>query len=401
MSHPEVRKRSEILAFLRNALGVLALVAASTALHAQTGTLTGRVTDASNDQPLAGVQIRLGSTLQGAVSREDGTYRLQATPGTYPVRAARIGFATRTDSVTINAGETVTRDFALVSMILNLDPSVIIGSRATDRTVLEAPVAIDVISSDDIRSTGLTETSQIIQMLAPSLNFPRPSVNDGTDHVRPATLRGLGPDQTLVLINGKRRHTTALVHVNQSVGRGSTSVDLNAIPANSIERIEILRDGAAAQYGSDAIAGVINIVLKSTAQTAVSASYGQVRSTPDGGPTYKDGTVKQFDANFGRVIGADGFFHIAGEIRDREKTNRARVDISTQCLTSPAPTPGCVDVPAGADRYDPDLLQSWQGDPETQDFVVMLNSEIPILNASRLYAFGGYSARDGTAPGFF
>src|SRR5688572_23610107 len=126
MSHPEVRKRSEILAFLRHALGVLALVAASTALHAQTGTLTGRVTDASNDQPLAGVQIRLGSTLQGAVTREDGTYRLQATPGTYEMRAARIGFATRVDTVTITAGETVNRNFSLVEMVLNLDPSVVI-----------------------------------------------------------------------------------------------------------------------------------------------------------------------------------------------------------------------------------------------------------------------------------
>jgi iron complex outermembrane receptor protein len=385
-------------AFVKRMLGVLPLVAIATALQAQTGTLTGRVTDAANNQPLAGVQIRLGSTSQGAVTREDGTYRLQATPGTYEVRAARIGFATRTDTVRISAGETVNRDFALAGMTLNLDPSVIIGSRATERTVLEAPVAIDVISSDDIRSTGLTETSQIIQMLAPSLNFPRPSVNDGTDHVRPATLRGLGPDQTLVLINGKRRHTTALVHVNQSVGRGSTSVDLNAIPANAIERIEILRDGAAAQYGSDAIAGVINIVLKTTPQTAVSGTYGQVRSHPDGGPTYKDGTVKQFDANFGRVFRDDGFFHIAGEIRDRERTNRARVDISTQCL---AGTAGCQNVPAGTDRFDTDFLQSWQGDPETQDFLLFLNSEFPIMTASRVYAFGGYSARDGTAPGFF
>ena len=379
-------------------VGLLPLLALATAVEAQTGIITGRVTDGANNQPLAGVQIRLGTTLQGAVTREDGTYRLQATPGTYEMRAARIGYATRLESVTITAGETVTRDFALTAMLLNLDPSVVIGSRATDRTVLEAPVAIDVISAADIRSTGLTETSQIIQMLAPSLNFPRPSVNDGTDHVRPATLRGLGPDQTLVLINGKRRHTTALVHVNQSVGRGSTSVDLNAIPANAIERIEILRDGAAAQYGSDAIAGVINIILKSTAQNAVSGTYGQVRSSPEGGPTYKDGTVKQFDANFGRVIRDNGFFHIAGEIRDRERTNRARVDTSLQCF---ATTPLCQNVPATADRYDPDLLQSWQGDPETQDFGVFLNTEIPIRSASRFYAFGGYSARDGTAPGFF
>src|SRR5688572_15017489 len=125
MSNPVVRRGAAPLAFLQRALVALSFLATATALHAQTGTLTGRVTDGSNSQPLAGVQIRLGSTLQGAVTREDGTYRLQATPGTYAVRAARIGFGTRTDTVTISAGETVNQDFVLTSMVLNLDPSVI------------------------------------------------------------------------------------------------------------------------------------------------------------------------------------------------------------------------------------------------------------------------------------
>ena len=378
---------------------LLAPLLIATALPAQqTGTLTGRVTEAANGTPLAGVQVRLVGTVQGAVTREDGTYRIQVPPGSYTVRAIRIGYATSTDSVIIDAGQTVTRDFVLVEMLLNLDQVVVTGSRATDRTVLEAPVAIDVISSAEIRSTGLTETSQIIQMLAPSLNFPRPSVNDGTDHVRPATLRGLGPDQTLVLINGKRRHTTALVHVNQSVGRGSTSVDLNAIPASAIERIEILRDGAAAQYGSDAIAGVINIILKSSEQTSVSATLGQVRSSPQEGVEYRDGMVRQFDTNIGRLFRSDGFFHISGEYRDRERTNRARVDVSTQCF---ADAPNCSNVPAGTSLYDQRLVQSWSGDAETQDWMTFLNTEIPFDNGLRLYGFGGYSRRDGTAAGFF
>src|ERR671917_1687651 len=127
----------------------------------------------------------------------------------------------------------------------------------------DAPVPVDVLTAADIQATGLTETAQIIQRLAPSVNFPRATISDGTDHVRPATLRGLGADQVLVLVNGKRRHTSALVNVNGSIGRGQAAVDLNAIPASMIDRIEVLRDGAAAQYGSDAIAGVINIVLKS------------------------------------------------------------------------------------------------------------------------------------------
>ena len=122
------------------------------------------------------------------------------------------------------------------------------------------------VTNAQIESAPSTETNQIIQKVAPSFNFPRPTLSDGTDSVRPATLRGLGPDQVLVMVNGKRRHVAALVNVNGTVGRGSAGVDLNAIPASAIDSVEILRDGAAAQYGSDAIAGVLNLVLKSDAQ---------------------------------------------------------------------------------------------------------------------------------------
>ena len=385
------------IAFPLIALALVSLSAVDE-LHAQTGTLTGRVTDAADGSPLGGVQIRLVGTVQGAVTRDDGTYRVQVAPGSYTVRAIRIGYGTTTDSVVIDAGQTVTRNFVLAEVLLSLDQVVVTGSRATDRTVLEAPVAIDVISSQEIRNTGLTETSQIIQALAPSLNFPRPSVNDGTDHVRPATLRGLGPDQTLVLINGKRRHTTALVHVNQSVGRGSTSVDLNAIPAAAIERIEILRDGAAAQYGSDAIAGVINIILKSSEQTSISGTYGQVFSSPRDGVEFRDGLVRQFDTNIGRIFRGDGFFHVSGEFRDRERTNRARTDTSVQCLSG---STTCSEVPTGVSPYDMSYRQSWSGDAETRDWLGFLNTEVPLDNGIRLYGFGGYSKREGTAAGFF
>lgn len=394
---PRATLRSCRAAFWQ-ALVVLAFLTVASVVQAQTGVLTGRVTDAVGGAPIGGVQIRLVGTVQGALTRDDGTYRVQAAPGSYTVRAIRIGYGTSTGPVTIEAGQTVTRDFVLSEMLLNLDQVVVTGSRATDRTVLEAPVAIDVISSAEIRSTGLTETSQIIQMLAPSLNFPRPSVNDGTDHVRPATLRGLGPDQTLVLINGKRRHTTALVHVNQSVGRGSTSVDLNAIPAAAIERIEILRDGAAAQYGSDAIAGVINIILKSADQTSVSATYGQIWSEPRKGVEYRDGMVRQFDANIGRQFRSDGFFHVSGEFRDRERTNRARVDSTPQCF---AGSTTCTEIPDGTNIYDEGLRQSWSGDAETRDWMGFVNTELPLDNGIRLYGFGGYSMRDGRAAGFF
>ena len=140
----------------------------------------------------------------------------------------------------------------------DVDPQsaiIVTGTRRVDRTVADSPVPIDVISSEALSQSGFTETNRLLRELVPSFNFPQPSITDGTDVIRPATLRGLSPDQTLVLINGKRRHTTALLNINGSVGRGSAAVDINLIPSIALSRVEVLRDGAAAQYGSDAIAG--------------------------------------------------------------------------------------------------------------------------------------------------
>ena len=379
----------------------LPLVVGPTVVGAQTGTVTGRVSDASSAAPVAGALVTAIGTPRTSTTREDGTYRLLVNAGVHVLRVNRIGYAPGFDTVTVAAGATVTQDFALVSAPIGLDQVVVTGTRATDRTVLEAPVPIDVLSAAEIRETGHTETSQVIQMLAPSINFPRPSVNDGTDHIRPATLRGLGPDQTLILVNGKRRHTTALVHVNQSVGRGSTSVDLNAIPVSAIERIEILRDGAAAQYGSDAIAGVINIILKSGVQTSLSSSIGRSFSEFEGlggSASYDDGRVVQVDGNFGRAIRGDGFFHLSGEFRDRERTNRTRVDTTVQCIAGDV---RCSEIPDGTSIYDEGIRQSWAGDSESRDFGFFLNSELPLSPNVRLYGFGGFGMRDGLAAGFF
>ena len=139
---------------------------------------------------------------------------------------------------------------------------------------------IDVLGQDAIENSGQTETNRILNDLVPSFNFPQPSITDGSDAIRPATLRGLSPDQTLVLVNGKRRHVSALLNINGTVGRGSAAVDLNLIPGIAINRVEILRDGAAAQYGSDAIAGVINIQLKNTNHGGrASVTWGEYLTT--------------------------------------------------------------------------------------------------------------------------
>jgi len=380
----------------------VALLVPVSAIRAQaTGTVTGRIIDAETGAPVSAASVRAVGTQSATTTRADGSYRLVLPAGSYDLRATFIGYAAGQEAVSVPAGASVTRNFALRQTGISLDQVVVTGSRRTDRTVVDAPVPIDVLSSEDIQRTGLTETSEIIQMLAPSFNFPRPSVNDGTDHIRPATLRGLGPDQVLVLINGKRRHNTALVHVNQSVGRGSTSVDFNAIPANAIDRIEILRDGAAAQYGSDAIAGVINIILKSAPGASVSTTLGKrfsntYGSTTDAGNVvtfgkrdFRDGRVFQLDGNLGWALRNDGFVHISAEFRDRERTNRTRADVSNQCLAGDA---RCT---------NPRHIQSWAGDPETQDRLGFVNAALPLANGLQLYGFGGISSREGLAAGFW
>ncbi len=361
---------------------VLAIALASPLAGARAqerGTLTGKVTEASSGSPLSGASISVAGTQLGSIARADGSYRVQLPPGRYEVRARLLGYEVGRDSVTIVAGQSVTKDFSLAKAVTNLEQVVVTGTRRQDRTVTEAPTPIDVLSAKDIKSSGRTETAQIIQMLAPSFNFPRASISDGTDHVRPATLRGLGPDQLLVLVNGKRRHTSALVNVN-AIGRGSAGVDLNAIPASAIDHIEVLRDGAAAQYGSDAIAGVINIILKSDVPTDLSTTVGQ---TSEG-----DGTVTQFAGSHSLHFG-DAYLTLSGEYRFRDSTNRSLPDTRQQYFT-------------GDPRNSkPPVQDHWQGDAKTTDYGLFGSFGKPLSTNSELYAFGGATQRNGKSAGFF
>jgi iron complex outermembrane receptor protein len=361
--------------------GALLLAAVlAPALAAQNGTVSGRVTDAVDGAPLAGAAVRLGSG-PGTTTGEDGAYRLSAAPGNYELVVSRLGFNTLRVSVILRAGAVTTLDVRLVEGAALLEEVVAVGTRRPDRTVTDAPVPVDVLTAADIQATGLTETAQIIQRLAPSVNFPRATVSDGTDHVRPATLRGLAPDQVLVLVNGKRRHNSALVNVNGSVGRGSTAVDLNAIPASAIERIEILRDGAAAQYGSDAIAGVVNIVLKQGGRREALASAGQT--------TEGDGRVLQLAGTGGRDVGERGYVTLSAEFRDRENTNRSLPDTRQQYFPND---------PRNNNRAE---INHRQGDSDSRDIVGFLNAALPLGEVMEAYAFGGLSRRDGESAGFF
>lgn len=254
----------------------------------------------------------------------------------------------------------------------DLDEIQVIGSRAKNRTAAEAAAPVDIIRAEQIERTGARELGQLLQMLEPSFNFSRTTISDGTDIIRPATLRALGPDQVLVLVNGKRRHQQALVNVQQTIARGSAGTDINAIPVTAIERIEVLRDGAAAQYGSDAIAGVINIVLKR--QTEETQLFFEAGETAEG-----DGQVLHGGLNHGFALGDDGFLNLSVEYRDREETNRAGPDSL---------------------RVSPARVTQRIGDADATDAYVWLNGAIGAGNGE-LYWFGGLSRREGDSSGFY
>jgi len=373
------------------AAAALAVVLSASVASAQS--IAGKVTDATTGQPVAGARVSVGSGAQGAIVRSDGTYRLPVAAGTYVIRVAALGYSPIRDTVIVGA-DGASRDYTLARGTQTLDASVVTGTRVSDRTVANAPVPVDVLTSAEIKQTGATETNQILQMLAPSFNFPRPTISDGTDHIRPSTLRGLGPDQVLVLVNGKRRHTTALVNVNGTVGRGSTGVDLNAIPAASIERIEILRDGAAAQYGSDAIAGVINIILKSDPVTDAGVQVGSSYTKPDDYPTdghLTDGDVTSIDASTGANMSGAGFWHVTGQYNNRGSTNRAYGDPRTQYFAGD---------PRNNDPALKNQIHFRQGDAHVNDIGGVLNAALPTFaNGMQVYAFGIGGRREGQGTG--
>ncbi|WP_374199464.1 TonB-dependent receptor plug domain-containing protein, partial [Massilia sp. Bi118] len=245
---------------------------------------------------------------------------------------------------------------------------VVTGTRSLNRRTLETESPVDVISSRELLSTGSNELATVLSRLLPSMNFPRPVGADASDAVRPAQLRGLSPDQTLVLVNGKRRHTSAVVNVNGTQGRGSAPVDLNAIPLAAIDHIEVLRDGAAAQYGSDAIAGVVNIILKKGAEGGeAEIQYGEY----DKG----DGEQTTVRGSTGFALGDKGWVRVAVEAANRNPTNRAFPDPRPEA----GPRQGTI-----TQRY---------GDPDSRPRSLFLNSQYNINENLDWYAFANYGER--------
>ncbi|AZD49015.1 TonB-dependent receptor plug domain-containing protein [Pseudomonas chlororaphis] len=259
-----------------------------------------------------------------------------------------------------------------------LDTVIVTGTRAQERAASASLSPIDVITGESLRSSGSSELATVLAKLIPSINFPRPSLVDGAELTRPAQLRGLSPDQVLVLVNGKRRHTSAFVNLGGAVGRGSAPADLNAIPLSAIDHIEVLRDGASARYGSDAIAGVINIILKSADHGgSISTKYGQYKKG--------DGIQRQVAGNSGFALGDNGFVSLSGEGANNDYTDRAGKDFRPASV--------------GSTTYGQHVFR--QGEPETEEGKFQFNSAYSFNDAAELYGFGGYSKRRGETAAFY
>ena len=300
---------------------------------------------------------------------------------------------------------TIKLQLQVVSEVLDVQANV--GTRSQGVQPLESSVPVELVLGERLRSSGQIETGRALQMQAPSFNFSSSTISDGTDALRPATLRGMGPDQTLVLVNGKRRHNSALLHVNTSVGRGTAGTDLNAIPIAAIERIEVLRDGAAAQYGSDAIAGVINLVLKSTPGFTMDTAWGQ---------TYAgDGDAFSHSMHGGWASDNGGFLNLTFETRLRDRTNRAGWSARRQypyieCALDAPYAIGTGGGSPGAGMpgqcFDPrestfNRKNFRIGDADSEQYSTYYNAGIPIGKRTTFYSFGGWTQRDNQSTGFY
>ena len=322
----------------------------------------------SDNIPLSGATLQEKESLRGTTTKKDGTFEFKIKKGS-TILISFLGHQSKKLTLVSNIFNTIT----LLSG-QELEEVQIIGSRNKNRVISDTPVAIDVI---DIEKTATkssqVEINQFLQYVIPSFNATKQSGADGADHIDPATIRGLGPDQTLVLINGKRRHQASLINLYGTRGRGNSGTDLNAIPISAIKRIELLRDGASAQYGSDAIAGVLNIVLKDNDnELNVNATVGFYNANNDNIiPNKVDGFTYKLALNYGTKVNNGGFINFSTEILSTDNTIRQGT--------------------SARENF---------GQAGVKNVSLFLNSEIPIYKNTKLYVNGGFNYKNTEAYAF-
>ena len=361
---------------------------------AQKQSITGKITDASNNNPIAGVSIRVRSSGVGTITNNEGVFKVEANANDV-LEISMVGYF----PLFLNVDGRSEINVSMSSAATDLGEVVLVGTRRAGRVKTETPVPVDVVHvAQASLPTARMDLTSIINYSAPSFNYNKQSGSDGADHIDLATLRGLGPDQTLVLVNGKRRHQTAFVAVFGTRGRGNSGTDLSAIPISAIDRLEILRDGASAQYGSDAIAGVINLVLKKnvnkfSANIGYSAYY-DTKYNPSLEKEYNqyvdhgkiDGNAITVNVNYGFTIGKKGgFLNITGNFLEIGKTFRQALDT----------TPGSKDF-----MYT-NIYRRAHGDGSLTNAGGFLNLDLPFgTGKTSFYAFGGYNHKSSDAYAF-
>lgn len=389
---------------LKHQVLFLFLLLFSLTVCAQQRIVTGQIRD-SNGKALAGANIATVDGTVGTKSKEDGSFELSLPHEEKQFTVTFIGYEPYTQPVNATSHYTI----VLTPSSVLLDEVVLVGTRSSGHRRYNTVAPVDVFAISKMQTQlPQNDLNQILQYVSPSFNSNRQSSSDGSEHIDPASIRGLGPDQLLVLINGKRRHTTSLVNNQGTVGNGSVGTDLNAIPASAIERIEVLRDGASAQYGSDAIAGVVNIVLKRNTRQLFASTTGGITSRGDGG-------LGQLNLNYGTGLGKHGgYLNITGEGYSRGRTTRAQnhnLIIFDQSSLDNYFAYDFTNDPAASKKYDDDILKQkglsrddfnfQMGDAGIKNVTTFFNLELPLKNGNgEFYAFGGYNYRQGEGYGF-
>ncbi|WP_113638760.1 TonB-dependent receptor [Nubsella zeaxanthinifaciens] len=378
-------------------------------LGAYAQSIKGKVADATG-AGLPGVVVSLVNANKSVTTDANGNYTINSGKGQFNVKTSFVGFESQTLPVTVGDNGAVL-NFTLKESVGALTEIVVTGTRSSGRSKIDTPVPVDLIPLAQVtNNVGQVDINQILTFVAPSFQSSRQAISDGTDHVDPAQLRGLGPDQVLVLVNGKRRHQSALVNVNGTVNRGTVGTDMNAIPATAVEKIEILRDGAAAQYGSDAIAGVINIVLKRKEGLSGNVSTGEYITSYDKNYAVNfsngkeksvnvhDGLTAQFGLNYGVKLGGKGFLNVTGEFVSRGQTNRTGTYTGQVFPAVLGQTDDQVIASKGLTRNDFDMRI---GNSKVKGGGLVVNAAYPVNDNLEIYAFGGWNNKKGNSAGVY